>query len=87
MVTLEAAKHNMRIDYDDDDELIERHLVLAEQITSDILRGEVPADDVIVDSAILIAVAYLYENREMPDIKQLKLTIRDLLVDLRGCGF
>lgn len=87
MVTLERAKHNMRIDYDDDDALICSFIAVAEHIVSDILRYEVPDDDVLTDQAMLIAVAYLYENREKPNIKQLKMTIRDILVDLRGCGF
>lgn len=87
MVTLDAAKHSMRIDFDDDDELIESYIDATTQMCSDILGGAVPDDEVLVDQAIIMGTSYLYENRETPNVRQLKLTMRDILVDLRKGGF
>ena len=82
LVTLETAKQYLRVDSDDEDSLIESLLATAEKICGDVLRT--PSENSISDSpenitAVLYALAYLYEHREQAEHQQLLITLRALL--------
>jgi uncharacterized phage protein (predicted DNA packaging) len=65
MVTLAAAKAHCRVDFDDDDSVIEEMIAAAsnhlESIGVDTTTAPVPP---AVDHAILMLVAHFYEHRE-----------------------
>ena len=70
LVTLEEMKNYLRVDYDDDDSLIETLIASAKRICMDILR--VDDESLLFDienakPAIMYSVAYLYEHREEAD--------------------
>ena len=63
LVTLEEMKNYLRVDYDDDDSLIETLIASAKRICMDILR--VDDESLLFDienakPAIMYSVAYLY---------------------------
>ena len=82
IVTLEEMKQYLRVDYEDDDQLITDFITSAEQLCRDVLRVDEEADlsgDGKVKTAAMYAVAYLYEHREEADHHDLILTLRSLL--------
>lgn len=86
LVTLEEMKNYLRVDYDDDDNLIETLIASAQRICMDILR----ADDITLlfeienaKPAVMYSVAYLYEHREDADHHALTITLRSLLFGSR----
>ena len=91
IVTLEEAKGYLRVDYDDDDELIESFIASAEQLVADVARVEVSELSTGYSEkfriAALYATAYLYEHREEADHHALTLTLRSLLFGSRKEAF
>lgn len=91
ILTLEETKKYLRVDYDDDDELLESFIVTGEKLVADILRVEPEAFEQSVTEQIrlasLYAVAYLYEHREEADHHALVLSLRYLLFGDRQVGF
>lgn len=91
IVTLEEAKGYLRVDYDDDDELIESFLASAEQLVADVARVEVSELSTGYSEkfrvAALYATAYLYEHREAADHNALTLSLRSFLCGERKAGF
>ena len=89
LVTLAEMKQYLRVDYEDDDELLETLLNSAEKLCMDILRTEDSATLEAVENAktIMYTVAYLYEHREEADHHALTLTLRSLLFGSRQEGF
>lgn len=90
MVTLEEMKNYLRVDYADDDFLIENIISAAEKQCMDILRTD--SDDELVAAqngriAVMYAAAYLYEHREEADHHALNLTLRSLLFGSRKESF
>lgn len=90
MVELEEMKNYLRVDFKDDDELIENLMAAAEKQCLDVLRTDDP--DVLEHAAngnlaIMFAVAYIYENRENTDYNDLNLRLRALLFGDREVGF
>lgn len=82
IVTLEEIKQYLRVDYEDDDQLITGFLSSAERLCRDILRADETedlGDDELIKIAIKYAVAYFYEHREEADHHELTLTLRSLL--------
>ena len=83
IVTLEEAKGYLRVDFDDDDELIESFLASAEQLVADVARIEVSELSTGYSEkfriAALYATAYLYEHREEADHNALTLSLRAFL--------
>ena len=68
IVTLEEMKQYLRVDYEDDDQLITGFITTAEQLCRDVLRIDGEADlsaDGKVKTAVMYAVAYFYEHREL----------------------
>ena len=86
LVTLEEMKNYLRVDYDDDDSLIETLIASAKRICMDILRDD--DESLLFDienakPAIMYSVAYLYEHREEADHHALTITLRSLLFGSR----
>lgn len=85
IITLEEMKGYLRVDFDDDDELIEHFIVTGENLCADIARlsveelSEIPSSKI----AVMYAVAYLYEHREEADHHQLTISLRSLLEGVR----
>lgn len=90
MVTLEEIKNYLRVDYAEDDDLINGMITAAKKQCMDILRTEDEADLETAENgkiAVMFVVAYLYEHREEADHKALNLTLRALLFGSRKEGF
>lgn len=89
-VTLEEMKQYLRVDYEDDDQLINDLIASAESLCKDILRTEDDADLSAAGNgkaAVMYTVAYLYEHREEADHHALTMTLRSLLFGSRKEGF
>ena len=89
-VTLEEMKGYLRVDFDDDDALIESMVRASEKICMDIIRTDdrsVLEQDENVKTAVLYATAYLYEHREEADHHAMMLTLRALLSGSRKEAF
>lgn len=86
VVTLEEMKTYLRIDFPDDDGLLQSILATAEKMCADILRTDsLEGDESQV--AVMYAAAYLYEHREEADHHALTLTLRALLFGGRKEAF
>ncbi len=90
MVTLEEMKKYLRVDYDDDDAVLEDIIGAAKDLCMAVAR--VTDEAAFAESknakiAVMYAVAYLYEHREEADHNALTLSLRSLLVDIRQEGF
>lgn len=65
MLTIYEARQHLRIDHDDENELLQAYLDAAEASIADFLGTELPTPmPAPVRAAILLRVADLYENRE-----------------------
>ena len=90
IVSLDEMKQYLRVDFPDDDSLIEYLMSSAEKICMDIMRTD---DDNALTTepnaktAVLYTVAYLYEHREDADHHALMITLRALLFGSRREGF
>ncbi|GFI12266.1 hypothetical protein IMSAGC007_04746 [Lachnospiraceae bacterium] len=90
LVTLEEMKGYLRVDYDEDDALIESMIGAAEKMCMDVARMDDMGEFAAVENAkisVLFAAAYLYEHREEADHHALNLTLRALLFGSRKEGF
>lgn len=91
IVTLEEVKEYLRVDYGEEDHLLNSLLGAAHQICMDVARvsneADFAADAQRARTAILYAVAYLHEHREEADHHDLMLTLRALLFGVRREGF
>ena len=90
IVTLEEMKQYLRVDYEDDDQLIASFITTAELLCRDVLRMDEEADlgnDEKVRTAVMYTVAYFYEHREEADHHDLILTLRSLLFGSRKEAF
>jgi len=90
VVTLEEMKNYLRVDYDDDDALIENIIRASEKICMDVARMDSLEEFSAVENAkisVLYAAAYLYEHREEADHRALTLTLRALLFGARKEAF
>lgn len=82
MITLKEAKNYLRVDYDEDDKLINNLLSTSKQLVMDVGRmseGDFSVNEDTVRTAVLFALGYLYENRSNPDYKKLTLNLRSIL--------
>ena len=86
VVTLGEMKQYLRVDYEDDDQLITGFIASAEQLCRDVLRADLEKDET-VKIAVMYATAYFYEHREEADHHDLALTIRSLLFGSRKEAF
>ena len=83
VVTLNEMKNYLRVDYDEDDALIESIIGASERLCMDVAR----MDSLEEFSAVENAAAYLYEHREEADHRALTLTLRALLFGARKEAF
>lgn len=89
-VALEEMKNYLRVDFDDDDALIEGMVRASEKICMDVARMDSADEFYAVENAkmaVLYAAAYLYEHREEADHHALVLTLRALLSGSRKEAF
>ena len=90
-VTLQEAKNYLRVDYPDDDTLINSMMTASKELVADIARMHIGEVENSIDEnlkiAILYATAYLYEHREEADHHELMLTLRSLLFGVREAAF
>lgn len=85
-VSLEEMKNYLRVDFDDDDELIATFIESAEKLCMDIARTdnqEIFSLDKNSKTAVMYTTAYFYEHREESDYHDLILTLRSLLFSIR----
>lgn len=90
IVTVEEMKNYLRVDFEDDDSLIENLISAAKKQCMDILRTDDEADLTAAQNgkiAVMFTVAYLYEHREEADHHAMDLTLRALLFGSRKEGF
>jgi uncharacterized phage protein (predicted DNA packaging) len=87
LVTLEEAKAYLRVDGNEEDDIIARLIASAERLCLDTIRKEEPEEKAAFKMAVLFAVAYLYEHREDADYHNLLLTLRALLFGERRDAF
>ena len=90
LVSVEEMKQYLRVDSSDDDELISQMIKTAESLCRDVARMDAEAFAEASDTtktAVLYAVAYLYEHREDADHKALTISLRSLLFGVRKEGF
>lgn len=89
IVNLDEMKGYLRVDFDDDDALIENFITTGQNLCADIARLSVDELRAIPSSkiAVMYAVAYLYEHRENANYKELTLSLRSLLFGIRKEGF
>ena len=90
MISLDEMKNYLRIDFDDDDALLENLIVSSERLCMAIAR--IKSKTVFENKenakiAVMYAVAYQYEHREECDHHALTLSLRSLLSDIRKAGF
>lgn len=82
MITLKEAKNYLRVDYEEDDKLIQNLLFTAKNLVMDVGRmdeSELAENEDTVRTAMLFALGYLYENRSSPDYQKLTLNLRSIL--------
>lgn len=90
IVTVDEMKNYLRVDFEDDDSLIENFIMAAEKQCMDILRTDDISDLEQAQNgkiAVMFTVAYLYEHREEADHHAMDLTLRALLFGSRKEGF
>ena len=77
-ITLEEMKNYLRVDFEDDDRLIEGLIRSGQKMCMDILRTDDPAvlENTDARAAVLYAAAYQYENSEEADYNGMMLCLR-----------
>lgn len=90
MITLDEVKMYLRVDFDDEDELIRSLIQSSINHCKDIARVETEeslSKNPNGKMAVLYMTAYLYEHREDADYSELNLTLRSLLFGVRKAEF
>jgi uncharacterized phage protein (predicted DNA packaging) len=89
MFSLDEGKKYLRVDSNDEDDIIQQELDAAESLVASVLRKDSLGDEdsPIVTVAILYALAYLNEHREEADHNALTITLRNLLFGERDPQF
>lgn len=89
IVGLDEMKGYLRVDFEDDDALIENFIETGQNLCADIARLSVDELEKIPSFkiAVMYAVAYLYEHREDADHHQLTISLRSLLEGVRRSVF
>ena len=83
VLTVDEAKQHLRIEYDEEDELIEKLILQAQAAAEDFCRVSFEEDvPEPVRLACLLFVSYHYENRDIPDMttyKSMRMAFEHLL--------
>ncbi len=86
IITLEKAKAYLKVDSDDEDQIISDSIHVAEELTLNILRCQESDFETVpetVKQAALYCIASLYENREGSDMKSVLDMMKLLLFAYR----
>lgn len=88
-ITVDEVKNYLKVDTKDDDLLIASLIVSAKTICMSVIRKEKleKEDEENFRLGVYYSVAYLYENREKANHKDLLLTLRALLFSMRKDEF
>ena len=90
LISLLQAKDWLRVDTCDDDDVIMRLELAAEQLVTSIMRlesSEELSNHEIAKVAVLYTLAYWYEHREDADHQALTLTLRSMVQSFRNPAF
>lgn len=90
MLSLDEVKLYLKVDQDDEDDIITGVILSAERMVADILRSDTDTlveNQPITKIAVLYATAYLYEHREDADYHNLMLSLRAMLFGVREVQF
>lgn len=90
IISLDEMKNYLRVDFDDDDALLENLIISSERLCMDIARIRCKSVFEKKDTAkmaVMYAVAYQYEHREDCDHHALTMSLRSLLAGIRKAGF
>lgn len=90
MISLEEMKNYLRVDFDDDDVLLENLIMSSKCLCMDIARIDSEEEFEQKGSAkiaVMYAVAYQYEHREDCNHHELTMSLRFLLSGIRKAGF
>ena len=63
LITLEEAKEYLKVEYEDEDTLIQTLIDSSEILCRDIIRRDILPEDAAVKTAVLYAVGVMFENR------------------------
>ena len=81
IVSVDEMKNYLRVDYSDDDALIEKMIESSERLCEDIAR--LSFDEIndlkTIKIAVMYSVAFMYEHRENADYHALTISLRSLL--------
>ena len=81
-VTLDEAKAYLRVDSNDENDLISGMLLTSKKLVMDVGRmteEKFASESDITDTAVKFCLSYLYENRNTADFRKLQLNLRSLL--------
>ena len=90
IVSLEEMKQYLRVEFEDDDQLIADLISSSVSLCKDVLRTD---DDTVLvgagngKAAVMYTVAYLYEHREEADHRAMTETLKYLLFSVRTEAF
>ena len=90
MLSLDEVKLYLKVDQDDEDDIITGFILSAERMVADILRSDTDTlveNQPITKIAVLYTTAYLYEHREDADYHNLLLSLRAMLFGVREVQF
>lgn len=90
ILSLDEVKLYLKVDQDDEDDIITGFILSAERMVADILRSDTDTlveNQPITKIAVLYATAYLYEHREDADYHNLMLSLRAMLFGVREVQF
>jgi len=83
VLTVDEVKQHLRVEYDEEDELIEKLIQQAQAAAEDFCRVSFEEDvPEPVRLACLLFVSYHYENRDIPDMttyKSMRMAFEHLL--------
>ena len=86
LVSLEEAKAYLKIEYDEEDDLLLSLIASAEDLCATILRKGLPDDDT-VRVAALYAVSYLFDSRGETNMTELVGMLKAILSGKREAVF
>ena len=90
-ISVEDTKKYLRVDFNDEDELIVGLIDSAVEIVASVsrtIKEEIlESKNETIKTAVLYTVGFLYEHREDADHHELMLSLRNLLMGVRKEGF
>lgn len=81
IVSVDEMKKYLRVDYSDDDSLIEQMIISSSKLVEDIARLNFDESNDLdkLKIAVMYSVAYMYEHKEEADYHALTISLRSLL--------